>query len=244
MGGVGRVLAHDPHEPTQVARTTAPAAAQERHVRLRLRDALDRPSLLDVEHALREGALALAARWPMTRIRHPFVPTIDSSSMARDEPRTLEDLDRAQRLAHLHPASDHLPGDRVAIAPYVDVALGVDDALVDPVNLGHVQRQTAQMQSLGGEELARTGVQVTPRTSIVAIAPSPRLGVQRLPIRETTPGEEVSLDVTERSLDMRRAIRVPHGVRANSEAEALCEGRHLGRGARAHRSGRPCTRNE
>ena len=45
------------------------------------------------------------------------------------------------------------------MAVHIDVALDVDEAMMERVHLRHEERQRTQVRPFGGEELARTGVQ-------------------------------------------------------------------------------------
>ena len=116
---------------------------------------------------------------------------------------------------------------RVAMRIDVDVALDVDEAVVERVDLRHEERQRMQVRAFGGEELARAGVQLTLGRGVHLVAPGERLRIEIGEVGELAAGQEVVFDEVERALDARRAVGIALLVRAKREGEALGEGGHL-----------------
>jgi hypothetical protein len=120
------------------------------------------------------------------------------------------------------------------------VALGVDDAVVEGVDLGDPDGQRLEHEPLGGEELAPAGVELGAEAGVDLVAPDDGLAIEVVPIVEVATGEEVLVDVVEGPLDARRAVGVADLVGGEGKVEPLGEGGHLGHrhhvsaGAREH----------
>ena len=61
-------------------------------------------------------------------------------------------------------------GHRVPVGVDADIALDVDDALMEQVHLGHEERQRVQVRAFERKELARTGVQMALRRGVDLVA--------------------------------------------------------------------------
>src|SRR5439155_11414363 len=94
-----------------------------------------------------------------------------------DFARALVDDDAVRRLAHLEVAADQRAGYGVVVGVEDDVALDVDEPLMEQVRLGDPARQAAQGRMLDGEELARAGLELALGARVDAIAPGARLPV-------------------------------------------------------------------
>ena len=137
---------------------------------------------------------------------------------------------RSGRLAHLEAAADERGGHGVVIGVEGDVALDIDEPLMEQVGLGDPAGQAAQGRVLDGEELARGGLEVALGAGVDAITPGAGLAVGVGPVGEAPAGEKAPLDEAEHPLDAPGAIGVADGVGDEGEAEALGEGGHLGHG--------------
>jgi hypothetical protein len=156
---------------------------------------LQQPRLLGRDAMSREESLA--ARGPVARVADALGEVFEGSRVLGDQARPVEDLDAVAGLAHLELPPDEPPGRRVAHALDVDEALTVDDAVVELVDLGDVDRERFERAPLGGEELPRAGVQLAPRGGVDLVAPEARPLVEVAPVGELTAGEEVVVDVVE-----------------------------------------------
>ena len=121
-------------------------------------------------------------------------------------------------------------GHGVVIGVQRDVALDVDEPLMEQVGLGDPAGQAAQGRVLGGEELARGGLELALGAGVDAVTPGAGLAVGVGPVGEAPAGEKAALDEAEHPLDAAGAIGIADGVGHEGEAEALGEGRHLGHG--------------
>src|SRR5260370_8340637 len=65
------------------------------------------------------------------------------------------DLDPVFCLSYFHPAAKPFGGDGVTIGMETDVSLEVDDALMEPVDVGHPDGEWLQARLLKGAKLAR-----------------------------------------------------------------------------------------
>jgi urease accessory protein UreE len=88
----------------------------------------------------------------------------------------------------------------------VDVALEVDDAMVQRVHLGHQRRQWLQARRFGLKQLAGHGLQAALEGGIHLVAPDDRLAVEVSEVIELAASEEVVLDVVEGPLDAGAAV--------------------------------------
>ena len=105
------------------------------------------------------GVLARAALWPR---RGRCSGSRDAHGLAVRRPcdgrppgAGRVDVDAVLGLADLELPADEGLGHRVAVPVDADVALDVDDAVVQGVDLGDPERQRPQVRPLGGEELSR-----------------------------------------------------------------------------------------
>jgi len=73
--------------------------------------------------------------------RHACVDRIGHPLVVAHLARPIEDLDAVLGLADFDLTSNERPGNRVAVASHVDVALRVHGAVVQLIDVGHVQRQ-------------------------------------------------------------------------------------------------------
>ncbi len=101
---------------------------------------------------------------------------------------------------------------------------------MEQVGLGDPAGQPAQGRVLGGEELARGGLELALGAGVDAITPGAGLAVGVGPVGEAPAGEKAALDEAEHPLDAAGAIGIADGVGHEGEAEALGEGGHLGHG--------------
>ena len=149
--------------------------------------------------------------------------------MRGDEPGPVVDVDAIFGLADLELTPDQQIGHRVAMPVHIDVALDVDEAMMERVDLRDEERQRTQVRPFGGEELARTGVQMPFGRGVHLVAEGARLRIEIGEVGKRAPGEEIVFDEMKRALDARRAVGIALFVGPEDEAEALGEGRHLGR---------------
>ena len=110
----------------------------------------------------------------------------------------------------------------------MDVALEIDDALVERVDFGNPGRQRAQVRSLDGEQLARPRVEMSLERRIDLVAPRARLAIEVGEVGERAPGDEIALEVIELPLDVGGAIGVALLMRDEPEPEPAPERLHLG----------------
>jgi hypothetical protein len=80
--------------------------------------------------------------------------------MGRDEAGSLIHFDPIFRLAEFELAADQRIRHRVAVAVHIDVALDVDEPMMEGVHLGHEERQRREVGPFDGEELPRTRMEV------------------------------------------------------------------------------------
>jgi hypothetical protein len=81
-------------------------------------------------------------------------------------------------------------GHRIAMAVDIDKALDVDEAMMQRVHLRHEERQRTQLRVFGGEELARTGVEMLFARRVDLVAEDVRLRVKIGEIRKRASREE------------------------------------------------------
>src|SRR6266851_4798969 len=167
--------------------------------------------------------------WPMLLDRDPLAYGIDDPGMG-DALSAALDLDPVLCLSYFYPAAEPFGRDRVTIGMETDVSLEVDDALMEPVDVGHPDGEWLQARLLKGEELARYRPEVTLVPPVDLVAPRPGLGVQVRPIGEGPSGEKVALDIVEKSLHPGGPIGIADLVGDEGEAVSLAEGLHLGDG--------------
>ena len=86
--------------------------------------------------------------------KHVPVARLDLAGMHGDLAGPRGDDDAVLALAHLEAPADVRRGHGVVIGVQGDVALDIDEPLVEQVGLGDPARQAAQGRVLGGEELA------------------------------------------------------------------------------------------
>jgi hypothetical protein len=120
---------------------------------------------------------ALAAGRAMLGPEHVPVARLDLAFVRGDFARPRVDDDAVLRLAHLEPAADERAGHGVVIGVQRDVALDVDEPLMEQVRLRDPARQAAQGRVLGGEELARGGLEVPFGAGIDAVTPGAGLAI-------------------------------------------------------------------
>ena len=71
--------------------------------------------------------------------------------MRGDASRAFVQIDPIQCLTHFQAAADEPIGSAVADAVNMHIAFGIHDAAIELIDLGHVQRQPAQVRLLEGE---------------------------------------------------------------------------------------------
>jgi hypothetical protein len=104
------------------------------------------------------SAPALAAWWAVGLVGDAFVARFEHARMAGDQARTVEDLDALLGLPYLDPTSDELPRRRVTVLVDTDVALAIDDAMVQlAAPIGKSATKTPRSNS------HTTGCHLTPR---------------------------------------------------------------------------------
>jgi hypothetical protein len=149
--------------------------------------------------------------------------------MGRDKARAVVDVDPIFGLAHLELAADERIRHRVAVGVHIDIALDVDETMMERVHLRHEERQWPQVRPFSGEEFPRTRVQMPFGGGVHLVAESARLGIEIGEIGKRAPGEKVVLDKMKGSLDAGRSVRIALLMRPEHEAKALGEGGHLRR---------------
>jgi len=77
--------------------------------------------------------------------------------------------------AHFEPSAETCRWCRVAVGVQGDVAFQVDDALVERVHLGDVDRQWSQRRPFGGPSLDGSSLQAFAKLAVLAFAPRARL---------------------------------------------------------------------
>jgi hypothetical protein len=116
--------------------------------------------------------------------KHVPVARLDLAVMRGDLARSRGDDDAVLRLAHLEAPADVLRGDGVGIGVEGDVALDVDEPLMEQVGFGDPPGQAAQGRVLGGEQLAGRGLEVPLGALVDAVTPGARLAVGVGPVGE------------------------------------------------------------
>ncbi len=170
----------------------------------------------------------LSARRTMFRQRPPLLRRGNNLLVRGDLARADEHVDRVLGLTYLDGLADELVGHRVDVAVDVDVALEIDNPLVEQIDLGPPRRQPTHGGPLDGVELVGAGRQAPSELRVDLVAPRTRLPVGVGEVGEPAAGEEVLLDEVKGPLDPRRAIRVALLVRDEGEAEPARERLHLG----------------
>ena len=107
-----------------------------------------------------------------------------SRCVGGDEAGAVVDLDRSLGSRAPRAPADQVLRHRVAVGVDADVALDVDDPLVEQVDLRDPQRQGPEVGLLGGEQLPRARLEVALEAGVDLVAPRPRLGVGVGPVRE------------------------------------------------------------
>ena len=193
-----------------------------------LRQAADQLLLLGERRALVPPALASGRA--MLGPEHVVGAGLDRAGMRRDLARPVGNDDAVLGLAHLEAAADERGGHGVVVGVEGDVALDIDQALVDQIRLGDPAGQPPQGRVLDGEQLARRGLELPLGAGIDAVAPGAGLAIGVGPVGEASAGQEAALDEAEHPLDTAGAIGVADGVGDKGEAETLGERGHLGHG--------------
>jgi hypothetical protein len=139
------------------------------------------------------------------------VAGLDLARMRGDLARAVADDDAVRGLAHLEPAANERRRHGVAIRVEGDVALDIDEPLMDQIGLGDPAGQPAQGRVLGGKELARGGLELPLGALVDAITPGARLPVGVGPVGEAPAGEKATLDEAEHPLDAAGAIGIADG---------------------------------
>lgn len=159
----------------------------------------------DRVRALGEAVDAAAKQLTMSAIRlglmlrqgHTAAGTIGSLVVLLDKPMPLEDPHLAECLADLEPMTDVLGVDRVAVGMQVHIALDVDAAAVQVVDLRDIAGEWYEPVLFGGEELDGLGPQALARPVVVALAPGAEVCVQVGEVGEGASDVEVVLDLVE-----------------------------------------------
>jgi hypothetical protein len=118
----------------------------------------------------------------------------------------------------------------------VDVALDIDETVMQRVHLRNEERERLEVRPFGDEELARTRVEMICIRRVHLVAPGAGLRSEIREVGTGPPREKSHLHVPKRPLDAGGSIGVPFLVGAEGEVEALGEGGHFGR--RPHRRAR------
>src|SRR5690606_13793522 len=145
-----------------------------------------------------------------------------------DETRTVEDMNLGLGLAHIELATDEACARIVAKRVNVNVALEVDDAVMEAIDGRAPSRQRDEQVALGREQVAATGVELAAESGVDLVAPGDGLLIGVVEVAELASGEEVALHVLEQPLDDGGAIGVALLVSAKLEASILSESGHLG----------------
>lgn len=162
--------------------------------------------------------------------------------MRRDEPGSVEDVHFVLRLPHFDSASNERVGNGVAVVVNTNIAHGVDDAVMELVHLGDVERKGFELRTLASKKLSRGCAQVPAelRIGLIAELTCPLIDIGK--VLETASGEEVVLDIAHGPLDPCGTIRVTFFVGPKLETKTLGEGLHLGHGN--HLLAGPCENND
>src|SRR2546427_1827510 len=118
---------------------------------------------------------ALATGRAMLGPEHVAAARLGLAVMRSDFARSRVDDDTVLRLAHLEAAADERGGHGVVVGIEGDVALDIDEPLMKQVGLGDPAGQAAQGRMLGGEELARGGLELALGAGVDAVTTRPRL---------------------------------------------------------------------
>jgi hypothetical protein len=92
---------------------------------------------------------------------------------------------------------------------HVDVAFDVDEPMMERVDLRDERRQRLEVRPLGGEELARTRMQMIFIGGVDFVAPRPGLRIEIGEVGKCPPGEKIGLDEPEGALDAARSVASP-----------------------------------
>jgi hypothetical protein len=204
------------------------AALEAAEVGLDLRHQAEQMLLLGEGRAIVTPALAPGRT--MLGPEHVAVAWLGLAFMRGDLARPLGDDDAVLRLAHFEAAADERRRHRIVVGVKPDVALDVDEPLMEQVGLGDPAGQPPQGRVLGGEELARGSSEVPLGAGVDLITPGAGLAVGVRPVGEAPAGEKPALDKAEHPLDAARAIGVADGVGDEGEPEPLGKGGISGTG--------------
>lgn len=109
---------------------------------------------------------------------------------------------------------------------HVDVALAIDDAVMQQIHLGHVHRQRTEGDGLDREQLAGRGAQRAPVCGIDPVAPGMGFDIEVLKVSELPPREEVVFDEVKTSFDFCGSVGVTDFMRHKVGGEAISKRRH------------------
>jgi len=144
------------------------------------------------------GAGTRAARRAMLGHRQARKGAPEDLRVGRDQPRPVVAIDAIFGFPDLELATDEQIGHRVAVPMHIDIALDIDEPMMERVHLRDEERQRPQVRPLGGEELARTRVQMLFVGRVDFVAEGARLGIEIDEVGKRAPGEEVVLDEMKR----------------------------------------------
>jgi hypothetical protein len=174
------------------------------------------------------GKRRLSAGRPMSGTGDVLRGSSDDFPVGGHQPRTVEDIDTILGFSYFERTGDEGVGNGITVAIHADEALGIDDAVVELVDLGDVKGKRPHLRSFAGEELPGRGSEMSSELGVGAVAELSGLSVEIGEVLESPPGKEVVFDEVHGTLDPGGAIGIADFVGLKVKAEALGESLHLG----------------
>src|ERR1035438_1762154 len=138
-----RIVAQHRQEPTQRCAPLTDMLLEGFEVSAQARRDLQDLDLLGRDRSV--TGQSLTSGWSMRGIGHARIPGSVDPGVARDPARPVIEDDPLERLAHFERSADQPVRRGVAYAVHVDVALRIDDAGAELIDLRHMQRQGLQV---------------------------------------------------------------------------------------------------
>jgi hypothetical protein len=150
--------------------------------------------------------------------------------MRGHQTRPIEDVEAVLGLSYFQGAGNEGVGSGVTVTVDADVALGVDDAVVELIDLGDVKGKRFELRQFPSEELSGRGSEVSSKLRVPAVTELSSLLVELGEVLETPAGQKVVLDGVHGALDESRTVDMAQLVGLETKPETLGEGLHLRNG--------------